>query len=87
MFANIRYSLCLMVFPNIFPQNGLVLGVYKDGDKCTLSAEASRFNDTVGGRLIELMQWYVLISILTTLWTLELYSDTKLNSDMTKTLR
>ena len=42
-----------------FPQNGLVLGVYKDGDKCVLTEEANKFNERVGGRLNELLCQYV----------------------------
>ncbi|XP_043221691.1 cytosol aminopeptidase-like isoform X3 [Amphibalanus amphitrite] len=37
-------------------KHGLVLGVYKDGDKYTLTEEAGKFNKKTGGRLDELLQ-------------------------------
>ena len=39
------------------PQHGLVLGVYKDGDKYTLTEEANKFNERLGGQLRKLLQW------------------------------
>ena len=44
------------MFVAIF-QHGLVLGVYKDGDRYTLTEEANKFNDRLGGRLDELLKW------------------------------
>ncbi|KAF0307812.1 Cytosol aminopeptidase [Amphibalanus amphitrite] len=37
-------------------KHGLVLGVYKDGDKYTLTEEAGKFNKKTGGRLDEMLQ-------------------------------
>ena len=49
-----NYQRCLFVA--IF-QHGLVLGVYRDGDRYTLTEEANKFNDRLGGRLDELLKW------------------------------